>query len=127
MSCNKLLLDYLATLTLCVLPADRGFASMVNCLSTVLYLPSYFHILGTPRTWNQGLGTNCLVGKTARFETVMFEHVLFATARFETVICESGLFDSVMFETVWWARVDVIMNTPLEQLGWVATWNLSRH
>ena len=57
----------------------------------------------------------------------MFEHVLFATARFETVICESGLFDSVMFETVWWARVDVIMNTPLEQLGWVATWNLSRH
>ena len=98
---------------------------MVNCLST--FLRTLYHILGTPRTWNQGLGTNCHVGKTARFETVMFENVMFATARFETVICESELFDSVMFETVRWARVDVFMNTPLEQLGWVATWNLSRH
>ncbi len=61
------------------------------------------------------------------FETVMFENVMFATARFETVMCESVMFDSVMFETVRWARVDFFMNTPLEQLGWVATWNLSRH
>ena len=46
-----------------------------------------------------------------RFETVMFENIMFATARFETVICEFGLFDSVMFETVGWARVDLFMNT----------------
>ena len=62
-----------------------------------------------------------------RFETVMFENIMFATARFETVICEFGLFDSVMFETVGWARVDLFMNTQLQQIGWVATWNLSRH
>ena len=34
------------------------------------------------------------------------------------------MFDSVMFETVRRARVDCFMNTPLQQLGWVATWNL---
>ncbi len=36
MSCNKLLLDYLGTLSVCVLPADRIFASIIKCVSAVL-------------------------------------------------------------------------------------------
>ena len=108
MSCNKLLLDYLGTLNVCVLPAHRSFASMVNCLSTVLR--TLYHILGrTHRTWCLGTWHQLPCWKTVRLETVMFENIMSATARFETVICESGLFDSVMFGTVRWARVDLFM------------------
>ena len=80
--------------------------------------------VGKFRTWYLGLGTNCNVVKPVMSETAMFENVMFATAKFETVMCESVMFDSVMFETVRRARVDCFMNTPLQQLGWVATWNL---
>ena len=52
---------------------------------------------------------------------------MFASARFETVMCETVMFETVMLETVMWARVGFFMNAQLEQLGRVATCNLSHH
>ena len=108
----------------CLRPASgqdlRIYCKLCECL------PSYF----VPHTWYLGLGTNCHVGRTLMYETVTFENntvCMFASARFETVMCESVMFETVMLETVMWARVGFFMNAQLEQLGRVATCNLSHH